>query len=336
MSGIATIPSALAVDPVSVTAAWEDPAQAVFDSDAGSCDRMDIPDQSARAFRDASGQVHLFSTHFIARAMVGPTLDTVRHDCHVVYRSVEDAYPSHFRDRNWLGTFYTNDGRQIVALLHSEYEAWTHRGMCSTPNAQWPTLANCWWNTVTMAVSGDGGVSFREPRPPANLVASVPYRYDKANTVGAFGYNQPTNIIKAGTYYYAMIGDWPYKAQKYGPCLIRTTDPFDAMSWRAWNGVNFTIRFINPYVDRGFKPEQHVCAPVGVGAVYEPGSLSVYGAGVAYLIVQFTRHTRFGSPGLHISASSDLIQWSKSLTRNHLAACSPCRSGGSAESLQPT
>ena len=69
MSGIATIPSALAVDPVSVTAAWEDPAQAVFDSDAGSCDRMDIPDQSARAFRDASGQVHLFSTHFIARAL---------------------------------------------------------------------------------------------------------------------------------------------------------------------------------------------------------------------------------------------------------------------------
>ena len=236
----------LAEDPPTVSATWGGPAEMVFNSDTDGCDKMDIPDQSARAFRDANGQVHLFATHYIARAMVGPTLDTVRHDCHVVYRSPEDADPSHFQDRSWLGSFYTDDGRRIVALLHSEYEAWTHPGMCATPEAKWPTLANCWWNTVTMAVSQDGGASFMVPTPPANLVASLPYPYDKANTAGAVGYNGPANIIKNGMFYYAMIRDWPYKAQPYGPCLIRTTDPFDAASWRAWNGTDFTIDSSTP------------------------------------------------------------------------------------------
>jgi hypothetical protein len=162
-----------------------------------------------------------------------------------------------------------------------------------------------------MAMSEDGGASFTSPRPPANLVASLPYPYDKGNTAGAAGYNGPTNIIKIGPYYYAMIGDWPYKAQQYGPCLIRTMDPFDATSWRAWNGISFTVRFINPYADRDFRPEDHVCAPVGVGAVYDPGSLSVYGPGGLFLTAQLATDARFGTPGLYLSASSDLIRWSQ-------------------------
>ena len=307
----AVVRPALAENPPTVSATWGGPAEVVFNSDTDACDKMDIPDQTARAFRDANGQVHLFATHYIARAMVGPTLDTVRHDCHVVYRSPEDADPAHFQDRSWLGSFYTDDGRRIVALLHSEYEAWTHPGMCATPEAKWPTLANCWWNTVTMAVSQDGGASFTTPTPPANLIAALPYPYDKANTAGANGYNGPTNIIKRDAYYYAMIGDWPYKAQAYGPCLIRTADPFDASSWRAWNGAGFTIRFVNPYEDRGATPKEHVCTPVGARAVYAPGSLSVLNTGSVYLTVEFTRDVRFGLPGLYISASSDLIHWSK-------------------------
>lgn len=118
----------------------------VFDSDSDSCDRMDIPHQSARAFRDADAQVHLFATHFIARAMVGPSLDTVRHDCHVVYRSPEDADPSHFEDRSWLASFYTDDGLRIVALLHSEYEAWTYEAWTHTQACAGPRTRDgrCW------------------------------------------------------------------------------------------------------------------------------------------------------------------------------------------------
>lgn len=303
--------SALASNPAEVSASWHGPAQQVFDSDADGCDMLDIPDHSARAFRDASGRVHLFATHYNARAMVGPSLDAVRHDCQVVYRSRQDPDPSRFDDRNWLAAFYTEDGRRVVALVHSEYEAWNHPGMCAKPKAQWPELANCWWNTITMAVSENGGTSFTAPTAPTHLVASLPYRYEKANTLGAFGYKSPTNIIRSGQYYYAMILTWPYKAQRYGPCLIRTKDLFDAASWRAWDGQDFSIRFVNPYLDQLGEPEDHVCTPVGAPGLYMPGSLSVYGEKGPHLAVQITRDSRFGIPGLYISASSNLIHWSK-------------------------
>jgi hypothetical protein len=58
-------------------------------------------------------------------------------------------------------------------------------GMCATPKADWPERANCWWNMVTFALSQDGGESFATPKPPANLVASLPYPYVKGNRAGA-------------------------------------------------------------------------------------------------------------------------------------------------------
>jgi hypothetical protein len=105
-----------------------------------------------------------------------------------------------------------------------------------------------------------------------------------------------------------MINDWPYKAQKYGPCLMRTANLFTPESWRAWNGSDFAIRFVNPYTEHGVVPEEHVCTPVLVGIVY---GLVVHSGTGAYLVSQFTPDNRFGPPGLYVSASSDLIHWSK-------------------------
>jgi hypothetical protein len=306
----ANIDPVLSSEPVAVSAAWQGSAEPMFDGDMSGCDKMDYPDESARAFRDAGGRVHLFATHDNARAMVGPTLDTMKHDCRVVYRSRQDSDPAHFEDRNWLAAFFTEDGRRIVALLHSEYEAWNHRGMCAALDVRQPAVMNCWWNTVTMAVSRDGGMNFTPPRPPDNLVASLPYPYSRANTAGPLGYRSPTNIIKVGGYYYVMINDWPYKAQRGGPCLVRTSDLYNAASWRAWDGSDFTIRFVDPYVNRGFKPEEHVCVPVGGGAIRDPGSLSVYRDSGINIIVEFVGKGPLGPPGLYISASSDLIHWS--------------------------
>jgi hypothetical protein len=45
--------------------------------DRGSAVRIplaDIPDANPRAFRDWRGEVHLIATHFVARAMRGPSL----------------------------------------------------------------------------------------------------------------------------------------------------------------------------------------------------------------------------------------------------------------------
>jgi hypothetical protein len=139
------------------------------------------------------------------------------------------------------------------------------------------------------------------------LVAAMPYRYVVGNRESAYGYNGPTNMLKVGEFYYAMVNDWPYKLQKYGPCLMRTTNVFDPRSWRAWNGKEFAIRFVDPYRETNFKPEEHVCEPVFPG---EARSLVEHARTGTFLATQFTPDDRFGPPGFYISASRDLTHWS--------------------------
>ncbi len=288
----------------SLTGAVVGPKQVVFDT-RNSCEEIDIPDAPARAFRDDHEMVHLIATHYVARAMIGPNLNELKHDCRVIYRSPKDPDPAHFQDNNWLYSFYSADGRRIAALVHSEYDAEEIPGMCATPT----DTNNCWWNTITFAQSLDGGYSFTVPKPPGNLVAAVPYRYVVGNRAGAHGYNTPTNILKIGGAYYALINDWPYRAQKYGPCLIRTSDVFDPGSWRAWDGKNFTIRFADPYREAIAKPEEHVCDPVLAG---EAHSLVQHEQSGNFIITQFARDNRFdGPPGFYIQGSRDLMHWSK-------------------------
>ncbi len=279
------------------------PKQVVFDTRDG-CEQIDIPDAPARAFRDSDGTVHLIATHYVARAMVGPSLDQMKHDCRVLYSSPEDPDPSDFQDNNWLFSFYTEDGRRIAALVHSEYDGEEIPGMCATPQE----TNNCWWNTITFAQSLDGGYTFTVPKPPDNLVAAVPYRYVVGNHASAYGYNSPTNILKIGRFYYALINDWPYKLQPGGPCVIRTSDVFDPSSWRAWDGKDFVIRFADPYRETIARPEQHVCAPVLVGAV---DSLVWHPRTGIFLVTQFAPDDRFDGPGFYIQGSRDLVHWSK-------------------------
>jgi hypothetical protein len=92
-----------------------------------------------------------------------------------------------------------------------------------------------------------------------------------------------------------MLNDWPFRAQRYGSCLIRTTDILDPASWRAWDGKDFTIRFVNPYREHAV-PETHVCTPVGAGAVYDVGSLAIHQPTGKFLATQFSPDRRFGPP----------------------------------------
>jgi hypothetical protein len=278
--------------------------QIVFDTRDG-CEKTDIPDTSAHAFRDYQNIVHLVSTHTDARAMTGPSLDKVKEDCHVIYHSPKDTDPAHFQYNNWLTSFYTDDGRHIAALVHSEYDAFDIPGECDGPTER--RHSNCWWNTVTFAQSFDGGYSFAVPKPPLNLIASLPYKYEVGNRKGAYGYLQPTNIVKLDGFYYAMINNWPHEAQKYGPCLIRTADVFDPSSWRAWNGNEFAVRFLDPYSDTDPKPEEHVCQPVLRGVAESLVQMERTGV---FVVSEITADSRFGAPGLYVFASHDLIHWS--------------------------
>jgi len=291
--------------PPKLSAAFVGSAQPVFDSHQG-CDDLDIPDQPPRAFRDDQNDVHLIASHYVVRAMVGPTMDTVKHDCRVIYRSPEDPDPSHFQHRNWLTSFYGVKGRGIAVLVHSEFEADKVPGMCATPN----DTNSCWWNTVTFASSEDNGYTFHVPKPPRNLVASLPYPYAIGNRASAYGYESPTNILKVNDFYYALVNDWPYKAQQYGPCLIRTADVFDPGSWRAWNGSDFNGRFINPYEETNARAEDHVCPPVFSGAA---DSLVRHEPTGYFIATQYAPDNRFGPPGFYLSTSADLIHWSEAV-----------------------
>jgi len=292
------------------TGALIGPHEVVFDTATQGCTFDDIPDVPARAFRDYRNVVHLFASSDTARAMTGSSLLTLTHTCTASFTSAKDAAPAHFRDHNWLDSFYTFDGRTIYSLVHSEYHGWEHPGMCASAAAT--ATHNCWYNTVTMATSLDGGLTFTQTTPAAQLVAAVPYQYDMGTLPGPVGYSSPTNIVQRGGYWYAFINNWPFQAQRYGACLIRTNNIADPTSWRAWDGAGFKTQLINPYVTTSAQPSQHVCAPVAMNApniLAEVSSISYHANSGAFIAIQAPNDNRFGEPGIYVSASYDLIHW---------------------------
>src|SRR5262249_3034485 len=93
---------------------------AVFDTAKDACEEVDVPDMQARAFRDYKGTVHLIASHYVLRENLGPAVESVKHDCHVAYNSHHDGNPANFDDATWLNSFYSIDGKRVVALGHME------------------------------------------------------------------------------------------------------------------------------------------------------------------------------------------------------------------------
>jgi hypothetical protein len=299
-----------------VTVVLDGPRVVVFDTGKDSCELIDIPDASARAFRDYQGAVHLIASHWVLRENSGPTLDRVKHNCQIAYQSRHDGNPADFDDATWLDAFYALDGKRIVALGHTEYHGWQHKGMCGKNIDD----NLCWYNAETFHLSNDGGYHFGSPKPPANYAVGLPYKYE-ANK-GPEGYSVDTNIIKAGQWYYAMITGWrwpPNCNEGEGPnrclvppggCPIRTSNLLDASSWRGWNGSDFTVSFVNPYQGPVIHPADFVCLPVRymdcVNAIniHEPSHLFIATLGDPF-------NTEYGPKGVYLSTSTDLIHWNK-------------------------
>src|SRR5215204_4914761 len=70
------------------------PPTPIFRASRDACDGADVPDASARAFRDASGAVALFGMHYRNRALRGPDLDHLKLDCAIVLDSGEKSDPA--------------------------------------------------------------------------------------------------------------------------------------------------------------------------------------------------------------------------------------------------
>lgn len=283
----------------------------VFDTAKDSCDPADIPDVMARAFRDYKGTVHLLASQSVLRQNLGPTLLGAKHNCQVVYRSAHDPNPAHHNDSVWLDSFYSLDGKRIVALAHMEYHGWEHPGMCHSNN-----IWACEFDADTFFLSEDGGYHFKPFQGPLNYVG-IPYQYQI--DTGPSGYSVDTNILKVGEWYYAMATawQWPPNCTEEGskPCLvpvggspIRTSNLLDASSWRGWNGKAFSVSFVDPYLDPVTRPQDHIYTPVPymdfVTAinVYEPAHLFI-------ATLWDGGDKKLGPEGLYLSTSTDLIHW---------------------------
>ncbi|GJE40948.1 hypothetical protein [Methylobacterium soli] len=280
------------------------PPTAIFRAGRDACDGADVPDASARAFRDARGAVALFGMHYRNRALRGPDLDHLTLDCSIVLDSGEKSDPALYDDRSWITATWTEDGRAVAGLLHHEYQANEHPGRCRSK-----LYLECWYNTLTAAASTDGGRSFTRAAPPA-VVAAAPFRQevDQGRHRGFFN---PSNIFGAGRwrYIFASTTGWdrPGSDQAGGVCLFRTATPADPLSWRAWTGTGFTAAFPDPYRQPVRIPD--TCKPVApfptpVGAVVRHR-----GTGAYIAVFMAKQAEAFPQSGFYWTSSRDLLTW---------------------------
>lgn len=272
------------------------------------CENIDIPDAPARAFRDASNEVHLVASHYLTREAIGPTLNEVRHSCAIALdSSIKDDYRL-FQDHEWIASTYTTDGVIVYGLVHNEYQGNLRPQLCPSEN-----YIRCWSNQITFVVSNDQGYSFKRPPSPGNLIAMPPYQYEGEHG-SPVGYFNPTNIVKLGNFYYVLFRATQYKEQLNGVCVMRTNDLADPTSWRAWDGTGFNVKFRNPYTDSSLDdPSRHVCAPLSTGHLVDVGGLVLDEKDRVFLMVmkgaiQIEPNGRTSS-GIWITTSLDLIHW---------------------------
>lgn len=273
------------------------------------CAANDIPDAPARAFRDEAGAIRLFAAHWSNRPFAGRTLKAIKRDCQIAFKGSENDDPGSFDDRIWLTSFWTADGKVVHALGHAEYHGHLRPTVC--PAGRYMA---CWWNAVVQLISNDGGKTFRRVNGPGeSLVAALPYKYDQQHGRPA-GYFGPSNILHRDGYWYVFIFAENYGAQRRGACLLRSPDITDPTSWRAWDGKDFTIAFVNAYSNAAVEPAHHVCTPVpGISSTISSVSRLPGGEGFVALIAARRRAAPDDEPvaGIYHMTSADLINWSK-------------------------
>ncbi len=280
----------------------------VFDWSINRCEDMDIPDLPARAFRDAQGRVQVIASNDRNRRRIGPDLNHLTHECLVVMNSDHNADPAKYDDVEWIAAPYTEDGTNVYATVHNEYQGQAHPGQCPQKD-----YFPCWYNALTLAVSTDGGETYKHPAtPPGHLVATVPFRYEAG--AGPYGIFSPSNIVKGKDgYYYEFIKVGEYRTLGQSVCLMRTRNLADPTSWRFWNGGNFEGRFANPYTDQIKNPADYVCQPIDKDAIgaqlVESITYNTYMD--RYVLVGISADRLAGREvwGFYYAFSEDLIHW---------------------------
>jgi hypothetical protein len=302
------------------------PGQVVFDHSSMACDPANFEDAPPRAFRDPSGRVQLILSHGDAyavspsqtRRMIGTSLDNVavEPDCRVIHYSHDYSYASTFENREWLVSPYVLPDGRVYGLVHNEFHAYYY-GRCTVEPFPPSGFPNCWYNAITLAYSPVGAGGYGAYYAPVAPVATIPYRYREDAT--AFGYFQPSNIVRKGSFYYSLFRAFPdqnpdhqHQDQLSGTCVMRTGNLAGPHSWRAWDGSGFNVSFKNPYdTSDGSPAAEHVCKPVSRAALAGmAASLTFNSFFNAWMIVDASRDGAGQVPGVYYSLSTDFIHWS--------------------------
>ena len=103
---------------------------------------------------------------------------------------------------------------------------------------------------------------------------------------------------------------WPHRCITSGGAPIRTTDVFDPASWRGWSGTDFSVQFVDPYPGPVSNPLDHVYTSVPY--MFAVNGIYVYQpANVVVAVLWDYWDTELGNPGLYLTTSKDLVNWTK-------------------------
>ena len=306
----------LAVDPIEVDVAFGT-KEVAHDWSTDRCELMDVIDGPARFVRAEDGSLVLFDgnapNYYVSR---GTNFASMRRDCSApALVSALRSTPESYENVEWLWAIY-REGSTWHALIHNEFHDAAAAG-CQ-PGNQFPGNP-CWYNSVTYAVSMNGGHSFSKRGAPAHVVAPAPHAWTPplgGVPVGngfVEGYFNPSNIVHAADgYYYAFLMAIPTQnwTVAQGLCAFRTQTIGDPASWRAWGGSGFNLRMTSPYATGGPAP---VCMFLDTLMTHSHVVYSTYlerymavASGQGPLDVD-------GRPtcGFFYALSADLVHWSK-------------------------
>lgn len=273
----------------------------------------DYPDWSARAFRAADGTITLMDSCSLGyfRSLRAPGSTSFVRDCRPVLQSGfagPTGRPEQYNNSIWLQSFWAfpdvnnSSTGTVVALVHNEFHG--ERATADPTLCPSQTLDECWYANILTASSTDGGATFVMPVDVSERAAVVsPYRYIPDG--GRQGLSEFTNIVQSNGSYYFLALNSHNGTGVPGTCLWRTADVTNSSSWRAWDGVDFTIASHDPYLTW---PQGRDCVPTG------PAELRfnlVWSDVIGCWLSVGLGNGPTGSPAFLYATSSDLIHWSE-------------------------
>lgn len=261
---------------------------------------IDVTDIPPTAYRRDDGTVVMIAGNRGNFHFEGPDLDQVRRtSCASLLEPVNDADPSRFRAHEWLAALHSRDGRLVLGFVHHEYHGHEHGyPQCVFTNRRdYP----CWYGSVTLVTSEDGGRTFSRPAPAANVLMSLPTPFKEgAKRSGVVLPKVVGNPEDGKVYVFGTFVDRNRRGRG-GQCLVRGSGSSIA-DWERWDGKRFTRFDSNPYGCNGACTGRLAdCATVIPGNIFSVRYIPAYKQFVAIGISRGEVVYRL---------SRDLVNWS--------------------------